>query len=113
MGDIISSIIVPDARSWSVAAEKLGHRERFSPTRATVACVHDGQQWRLAVCGEGGPGRLTLTEAMLRGAGGPPPGDLAAVVESELASLGWQDAALRLAIRRMLDFLRAEVGDGR
>jgi len=113
MGDIISSIMVPDTRSWSVAAEKLGHRERFSPTRATVACIHDGQQWRLAVCGEGGPSRLTLTEAMLQGVGGLSPGDLAAVVESELATLGWQDTALRLAIRRMLDFLRAEVGYGR
>jgi len=102
-GDLLQSVIVPDSRGWRVFVEKLGYRERFSPTRATVACVHDGRQMLLAVCGEGGAGRLTVTEAMLRDEGSRELTDLAIVVDTELETLGWNDTRLRLAVRRMLE----------
>ncbi|RBW48817.1 FAD binding domain-containing protein [Marinobacter sp. F3R11] len=102
-GDLLRSVSLPDSRGWRVSLEKLGYRERFSPTRATVACVHDGEKVQLAVCGEGGPGRLTVTEAMLRDEGIRELTDLAIVVDSELETLGWHDTRLRLAVRRMLE----------
>lgn len=108
-GDLLRSVTLPDCRDWRVFVEKLGYRERFSPTRATVACVHDGQQLRLAVCGEGGAGRLVVTEAMLRDQGLLELSDLATVIDSELEALGWQCTQLRLAVRRMLEFGLAEV----
>lgn len=111
-GDLLRSVTVPDCRRWRVAVEKLGHRERFSPARATVCCVHDGQQTRLAVCGEGGPGRLVVTEAMLRDESVPGLRDLATVVDTELQTLGWEDARLRLAVRRILAFLLEGVSRG-
>lgn len=111
-GDLLRSVTVPDCRDWPFAVEKLGHRERFSPTRATVACGHDGRQVRLAVCGEGGAGRLVVTEAMLRDQGVPGLKDLATVADSELQALGWRDARLRLAVRRILSFLLEEVNRG-
>tara|TARA_R110000822_G_scaffold26487_2_gene79726 strand:- start:1912 stop:2736 length:825 start_codon:yes stop_codon:yes gene_type:complete len=111
-GDLLRSVIVPDCRGWGVSVEKLGYRERFSPTRATVACVHDGQQVQLAVCGEGGPGRLMVTEAMLRDEGIRELTDLAIVVDSELETLGWHDTRLRLAVRRMLESGLMEVTRG-
>ncbi|PCM44656.1 hypothetical protein CPA50_00985 [Marinobacter sp. ANT_B65] len=102
-GDLLRSVTVPDCRGWRVSLEKLGYRERFSPTRATVVCVHDGYQVQLAVCGEGGPGRLMVTEAMLRDEGIRELTDLEIVVDSELETLGWYDPRLRLAVRRMLE----------
>lgn len=110
-GDLVRSVTVPDCRRWRIAVEKLGHRERFSPTRVTVACAHDGRQFRLAVCGEGAPGRLVMTEATLQ--------DLTTglrilpiVVDSDLETLGWHDTRLRLAVRRILAFLVEEVSRG-
>lgn len=111
-GDLLRSVTVPDCRRWRVAVEKLGHRERFSPARATVCCVHDGQQTRLAVCGEGGPGRLIVTEAMLRDRSVPGLRDLATVVDTELQALGWENVRLRLAVRRILAFLLEGVSRG-
>jgi carbon-monoxide dehydrogenase medium subunit len=110
--DLIKSVTFPDCRGWRIAVEKLGHRERFSPTRATVACVCDGTQVRMAVCGEGGPARLTLSEAVLRDTSCDSPTALAKTLDDELERLGWQDPGLRLAIRRMLGYLREEVVSG-
>lgn len=110
--DLIKSVTFPDCRGWRIAVEKLGHRERFSPTRATVACVCDGTQVRMAVCGEGGPARLTLSEAVLRDTSCKSPTALAQTLDDELERLGWLDSGLRLAIRRMLGYLRQEVVSG-
>jgi len=111
-GDLLRSVTVPDCRRWRIAVEKLGYRERFSPTRATVACVHDGLQIRMAVYGEGGSGRLVVTEALLRDHGESERQDLVTVLDSELETLGWHDKQLRLAVRRMLEFGLAEVNYG-
>ena len=108
--DLIQSITLPDSRLWRIAVDKLGHRERFSPTRATVACVHGGDRLRLAVCGEGGPRRLPITEAALNDGHSRSDVDRARLLASELESCGWQDPTLRLAIQRMVDYLLAEVG---
>lgn len=93
-GTLMTALSLPDSRQWRIGLEKLGYRERFSPPRATVACVHDGQTLRRAVCGEGGPTRLR---------GGEKDQD------TELTAGGWQDPALRLAIQRMLAFLQEDI----
>lgn len=111
--DLIQCVTVPDTRSWRIAVDKLGHRERFSPTRATVASVHDGERVRLAVCGEGGPGRLSISEAALNDGRSLSAEDRAQILDTELEFRGWEDPALRLAIRRMVNYLLKEVGHAR
>lgn len=108
--DLVQAVTIPDASSWRVAVDKLGHRERFSPTRVTVACVHDTERVRLAVCGEGGPGRLSISEAALNEGAALSAADRRQILDTELEFRGWQDPSLRLAIRRMVDYLLAEVG---
>lgn len=110
--DLIQSVTLPDARPWRIAVDKLGHRERFSPTRATVACVHDGERVRLAVCGEGGPGRLSISEAALNDGHSLSGADRIQILDTELEFRGWQDPTLRLATQRMVDYMLAEVGHG-
>ena len=110
--DLLRGFTIPDCRGWRMSLEKLGYRERFSPTRATLACVHDGERLRLAVSGEGGPLRLSATEAVLRDPTAVVQGDFEAVLEQELATRGWLDAQLRLALRRMIAGLLPEVTVG-
>jgi|TARA_B100000749_G_scaffold280212_1_gene275257 carbon-monoxide dehydrogenase medium subunit len=112
--DLISALVIPDCRRWRVAVEKLGHRERFSPTRATIACVYDGNRFRMAVCGEGGPGRLEISEAALNdgAASSTTTADWCQALDAELEGLGWHDARLRLAIRRVLVHQHEELSDG-
>ena len=108
--ELIRSVSLPDTRSWRLAMDKLGHRERFSPTRATVACVHDGQRLRLAVTGEGGPGRLSISEAALNDGHSLSSADRDQILDTELEFRGWQDPDLRLAVKRMVNYLLGEVG---
>ena len=95
-----------------MSLEKLGYRARFSPTRATLACVHDGYRLRLAVGGEGGLLRLAATEAFLNGWAALAPDDFGAVLDCELVDHGWQDSQLRMALRRMTTGLLSEVALG-
>lgn len=108
--DLIQSVTLPDTRPWRIAVDKLGHRERFSPTRVTVACAHDGERLRLAVSGEGGPGRLSISEAALNNGHSLSAVDREQILDTELEFRGWQDSHLRLAIKRMVDYLLVEVG---
>ncbi len=110
--DLLRGFTIPDCRGWRMSLEKLGYRERFSPTRATLACVHDGVRVRLAVSGEGGLLRLAATEAFVHDQAASAPGDFGAVIDRELAAHGWQDPDLRMALRRMTEGLLSEVALG-
>ncbi|MBU2954864.1 FAD binding domain-containing protein [Marinobacter sp. F3R08] len=110
--DLLRGFTIPDCRGWRISLEKLGYRERFSPTRATLACVHDGDRVRLAVSGEGGLLRLVATETFVNDRADLASGDVGAVIDRELAAHGWQDAHLRMALRRMTTELLSEVALG-
>ena len=110
--DLLRGFTIPDCRGWRMSLEKLGYRARFSPTRATLACVHDGYRLRLAVCGEEGLLRLAATEAFLNGWAALAPDDFGAVLDCELVDHGWQNTHLRTALRRMTTELLSEVALG-
>lgn len=110
--DLLRGFTIPDCRGWRISLEKLGYRERFSPTRATLVCVHDGDRVRLAVCGEGGLLRLVAPETFVNDRADLASGDVGAVIDRELAAHGWQDAHLRMALRRMTTGLLSEVALG-
>lgn len=110
--DLLRGFTVPDCRGWRVSLEKLGYRERFSPTRATLAYVHDGDRVRLAVSGEGGLLRLVAAETFVHDRADLTRGDFGAVIDRELATHGWQNAYLRMALRRMTMGLLSEVALG-
>lgn len=109
---LVASLLIPHPGGRRLVVEKLGYRERFSPTRVTVACVGDGTTARMAVCGEGGAARLRVTEAALRNRQDACPRDLAAICDSELATLGWACPDLRRAAHGLVVHLLEELGHG-
>jgi carbon-monoxide dehydrogenase medium subunit len=101
-GALIRSVHLSIPRGCPVVLEKLGHRERFSPPRITVACARLGTDVRVAVSGEGGPVRLAALEARLARAGGQAS---AADGEQALAELDWGNPGLRAAGGRLIAHL--------